>query len=365
MKEKHFDHAIVGGGLIGLLTARELALAGQSVVVIDKGECGRESSWAGGGILSPLYPWRYSDPINALAKWSQRHYQGFCERLLEETGIDPQWTQCGILLLDEDEVENGSQWANAYGTTVEPLSACRIHAIEPGLSDQILNQGILFPDIAQVRNPRLLAALKASVTGLGVEIRENCPVEQFKVDSQAIVALSITGGEIKAANYILASGAWSGQLLSSVGSQLPIQPVKGQMLLYQARPGLLKHILMKDGHYLIPRRDGHVLVGSTLENAGFDKQNTQEAKEELQNIAFGLIPELSECPLQAHWAGLRPGTEDGIPYVGQHPKHKNLYINAGHFRNGVVLGLASAKLLLDLILEQEPIVDPNPYQLLG
>ena len=119
----HYDHAIIGGGLIGLLSARELAQAGHTVVVIDKGLCGRESSWAGGGILSPLYPWRYPKAVNQLARWSQQHYQAFCQSLFDETGIDPEWTRSGILLLDANEQDTAVSWASEYGTSIDVLDS--------------------------------------------------------------------------------------------------------------------------------------------------------------------------------------------------------------------------------------------------
>ena len=365
MTTTSFEHAIVGGGLIGLLCARELAIAGQSVVVIDKGQCGHESSWAGGGILSPLYPWRYPDAVNHLAKWSQQHYQSFCQTLLSETGIDPEWTRSGILLLDANEQDNATRWAQEYGTSTKVFDDSEFKAIEPSLDDGISSKAILFDDVAQVRNPRLLASLKASVLQLGVELKEGCLVQAFDTGSKSVNVLKTSQGEIRAGQYLLASGAWSGELARSLNLSLPIKPVKGQMLLYRAAPGYLKHILMHQGHYLIPRRDGRILVGSTLEDAGFDKQSTDHARKELESVALTMLPDLASFDIEAHWAGLRPGSaNNGIPYIGRHPIYENIYVNSGHFRNGVVLGLASARLFLDLILDQKPILDPLAYRLL-
>ena len=365
MTTTSFDHAIIGGGLIGLLCARELAIAGQSVVVVEKGQCGHESSWAGGGILSPLYPWRYPDAVNQLAKWSQQQYPSFCQTLLSETGIDPEWTQSGILLLDADEQDNATSWADKYITNTKIIDDRALKAIEPSLNEGISSKGILFDEVAQVRNPRLLAALKASVIQHGVQLRENCQVQAFNAGPKDVKSLKTSQGEISADHYLLAGGAWSGELASLLNLSLLIKPVKGQMLLYRAVPGYLKHILMHRGHYLIPRRDGRILVGSTLEDVGFDKQSTDIAREELEAIALSMLPGLSSFDIEAHWAGLRPGSmNDGVPYIGRHPVYENFYVNSGHFRNGVVLGLASARLFLDLILDRKPIVDPLAYQLL-
>ena len=160
---------------------------------------------------------------------------------------------------------------------------------------------------------------------------------------------------------VCASGAWSGALLEPTGIHLPIDPVRGQMILFKGRPGLLSCITLYKDRYAIPRRDGHVLFGSTLEYTGFNKQTTVEAREDLTRAAFELIPGLADLPIEKHWAGLRPGSPDGIPVVGAHPCIDNLYVNTGHFRNGVVLGLASANLLSDLIFQRQPSIQMDPY----
>jgi glycine oxidase len=166
---------------------------------------------------------------------------------------------------------------------------------------------------------------------------------------------------LSAAYYVVAGGAWSGELLEPTGIHLPIQPVRGQMILFKGAPGLVSRITLYQGRYAIPRRDGHVLFGSTLEYTGFDKQTTSAARRELTQAAVELLPRLGDLPIERHWAGLRPGSPDGTPLVGPHPEIDNLYINAGHFRNGVVLGLASARLLADLLLQGTPDVDSSPY----
>ena len=156
--------------------------------------------------------------------------------------------------------------------------------------------------------------------------------------------------------FAVAAGAWTGQLLN-----LPVAPVRGQMLWYQAEPGLIGHILIDDDEYLIPRRDGVVLVGSTVEQAGFDPTTTVAAREYLQGVAARLCPALAQIEPAGQWAGLRPGSPEGIPYIGPHPSLAGLYVNAGHFRNGINLAPASAALLADLLTETAPELDKLPY----
>ena len=162
---------------------------------------------------------------------------------------------------------------------------------------------------------------------------------------------------------VVTAGAWSGGLLESIGVALPVEPVRGQMILFNAKPGIVNRVVLRDGKYVIPRRDGRVLAGSTLEYVGFNKQTTEQAKQQLADTAIDMFPALADAQIEHHWAGLRPGAPEGIPFIGEIPEIENLYINAGHFRNGLVLAPASVRLLTTLLLKQKTPVDPAPYAL--
>jgi glycine oxidase len=355
------DILVIGGGAIGLLTARELAGAGAEVTLVEMGQTGRESSWAGGGIISPLYPWRYADSVTSLVLWSQREYPDLCRRLLEETGVDPELVRSGLLVLDQEERDQALAWGREHGTVVELMDGDRVPEIEPGLGPRP-GGAIWLPDVAQVRNPRLARSLRRSVENR-ILIREQEEVLELLVENGRSAGVRTRKGIIEARQVVICTGAWTAKLMEQLGGRPDIEPVRGQMILFYAKPGEVNHLVLFRDRYVIPRKDGRILIGSTLEHEGFVKATTAEAKEELYRAAVEIFPLLKHTPIEDHWAGLRPGSPSGIPYIGAYPGIDGLYFNAGHYRNGLVTGPASARLAADLILGRKPITDPSPYAL--
>lgn len=354
------DILIIGGGISGLLTARELRLAGRDVTVIDKSSLGQESSWAGGGILLPIYPWRQAAAISDLVIASLKSYPTLSTELLEATGIDPEWRPCGMLICKNPDYDLAVQWCQDRQIDYQAPPAVFLNNLNTPCE-----QPLWLPNIAQARNPRLLKSLKTYLIQKGVRFIEHADITGVDIDDQQLTALHTNTGSFLPKQSVLCAGAWTAEFLkrwlpdSSV--QLQIQPVRGQMLLFDAKPETLSHMILDGDHYLIPRRDGKILAGSTVEQSGFDKTTTAAARDDLYQFATQLLPDLQNYPVCAHWAGLRPGTPDGVPYIGFHPDVNNLSINAGHFRNGLVMGPASARLLADLILQRTPSLEPAAY----
>jgi glycine oxidase len=357
------DITIIGGGIIGLLTARELALAGASVTVIEKNQVGQESSWAGGGILLPLYPWRQPEAIGNLALQSLKLYPSLAEHLKNESSIDPEWNPCGLLITKNPDFQQAVDWCKRYGLVYQAADADGFKRLNTQP-----DHPLWLPGIAQARNPRLIKSLQQALIKQGVRLLEHCELTGVKLAEQRVDAISTTRGAFSINQLIVSAGAWTGQLfrqlmLDSVLQAPKIAPVKGQMLLFDATPEVLPYMVLENDHYLIPRLDGKILAGSSVEFDDFNKTTSLEVKERISAFALNLLPALRDFPLIGHWAGLRPGTHQGIPYIDRHPAFDNLYINAGHFRNGLVLGPASAQLLADLILNRPALVSPEPYRL--
>lgn len=352
---------VVGGGVIGLLSAYQLADAGLEVQVLDQRDVGREASWAGGGIVSPLYPWRYSPAVTALAHWSQDFYPQLGERLLAESGIDPEVHITGLYWLDLEDENEALAWAKREGRPLTAVDIQSVYRAVPPLGPGF-SHAVYMPGVANVRNPRLLKSLREALQRMpNVTLLENAKATGFVREAERVVGVSTESGELRADRVVVAAGAWSGGLLASLGLQLPVKPMKGEMILFKCAEDFLPRMVLAKGRYAIPRRDGHILVGSTLEDVGFDKTPTQEALDSLRASAIELLPALADAEVVKHWAGLRPGSPEGIPYIGPVPGFEGLWLNCGHFRNGLVLAPASCQLLADLLLGREPIIDPAPY----
>ncbi len=356
------DVIVVGAGVFGLLTARELGRAGLSVLLLDRAQPGREASRASAGILSPLYPWRVRAPLQALAHWSQQYYPVLVDDLRRDTVIDPELVNSGMLVFGDDERQVAQAWARYGARPLDVLDPRQVVACEPALGGSPARSAVFLPTVSHVHSSRLMRALTESVYGSGIPIREDLEVTGIASRDGRITGVMTAAGEIAAERVVISAGAWSGELLKSLGVAGDVRPVKGQVIQFDGPPGLLTRILLDRGCYIIPRRSGSIVVGSTVEEAGFDRDATDEARDQLQEFAARLLPALGNLKVERHWAGLRPATRDELPYIGAHPEMRGLYLNTGHFRHGLTTAPASARLLADVVLERSPILDPSEYR---
>lgn len=322
------DVVVVGAGVIGLATAFELLRAGRSVTVLERGTLGRGgASWAAGGILSPLDP---ADVDPALLPWIRESLAGYaqwCAAIQEAGGIDPEYATSGLQVLPPADEAEWRRLAGELGLRLSPFS-----------------HGWLLPQIGQVRSPRLLAGLAAAVRARGGRIVEQAPVDRL-VGRARVEAVEAAGRRYPSGAVVLATGAWTGSMAPRTG----IQPVRGEMLQFEGRPGELPHLLLRDHMYVIPRRDGTIVAGSTLEPAGFDDTPTPAGREAILAAVRHMAPRIARRKVAAHWAGLRPAPMGPTPRVEAVEGREGLYLNAGHYRLGITLAPGSARRVVALI----------------
>jgi glycine oxidase len=353
---------VIGGGIIGLLSAYELHKNGFQVTVIDRQKFGQESSWAGGGIVSPLFPWRYPDEITSLSRISQDLYPVIIDKLQQATGLDAEYLPSGMLVVGDYDSEQPHEWAQRTQVNMQTVDKAELKQLAPELSDTC-QRGYWFPQVHQVRNPRLVALVLAFLKLTDVYLVENQPVEEILTRSGTVTGVKTQQANYNADSVVVAGGAWTSSILQTQPIERTVKPIKGQMLLLKGNPGAVRHITLSDDRYIIPRKDGRILVGSTTEDVGFDKTASVSVKQELYDYAISTIPLLKQYEIEHHWAGLRPSSSDGIPVIGQHPEIKNLFINSGHYRNGVVMAPASVQLLTQIMTQKNTSLPQQNYAL--
>jgi len=349
--------AIVGGGVIGLAIARALRRRGvRDVVLIERAQPGAAASWAAGGILGPQIEGDQDDAFFELARASRDSYHAFADSLREETGIDVELDPTGTLYLgftsdDEEKLRRRCQWQAQRGFRVEWLTGDEARAVGPGVAETV-RCSLRFPDDFQVENRKLVEALVAASERLGVRLIAGCEVARIAIGRGKVLGIETSLGFVAAATVVLAAGAWTSLIdLSGVGlSSIRIEPVRGQMLCFQTSPQLFRHVLYTARGYLVPRRDGRVLAGSTLEHAGFDKSVTNEGAASIKSMAGEISPALEHLPLIDSWAGFRPRAADDLPVLGRRQGIEGLIYATGHYRNGILLAPITGETIADLIV---------------
>lgn len=348
------DVLVVGGGVIGMLSALELQARGADVVVYDAGPSRAPASWAGGGILSPLFPWRYSAGANALCAGASENYLRRADEVIAQGGVDPEVTVSGLFAVCSDDDACVAKWANEfaqkYVAEVSPQGA-----------------GYWLPGVGSIRNGRLMKGLATLLAARGIPLLR-AQVDQFYAGNDGVEA-RVGTDRVLCDKLLVSAGWWSSSLLSrSLSADAALEnvtnnvfPAKGEMLLYRASQGLLKHIILTDKGYLIPRRDGHILVGSTHQAGVADMRPSAQAADTLSNLAQTLLPALQGLTPVAQWAGVRPGHRRDVPLIDCFPDNERVWLSTGHYRNGLVAAPASAKLVAQRISGEATDLDSSPY----
>jgi glycine oxidase len=347
--------AVIGGGVIGLSCAWRLAQKGIKVLLLERGELAREASWTAGGMIAPGCETIHTSDENAamslLCQQSRDLYADFAAELYDLTGIDAElslaestfsdWRTPGILLLGEKDHTLSWSSKNEYFD----LSSL------PFLSPQTYGLPALWlPDEGQVDNRKLTLALAQAARQSGVQIWEDAPVHRIVCDHNKISYIESAAGKVHAEKVLLCAGAWSGQIEGLPKSCIPpVRPVAGQMLALRPAGGIDRVIYAKPDIYLIPRRDGRLVLGSSVEELGFIKHTTAEHAQRKFREACSIVPALRDSEIVEHWCGFRPAAPDELPIMGQ-SEMENLYIATGHHRNGILLAPVTAELMIKNIV---------------
>lgn len=356
---------IIGGGVMGCGIGFRLAQAGASVTVLERSIPGAEASSAAGGILAPQMETDKAGPFLELCLRSRGMYPAFSEELRELTGVDIHYLPSGLLscAFTENEavkLEATVDWQRSVSLRAELLSGEAARKKEPQLSSRVV-AAAYFPDDHQVDNRLLVRALSMAAAKAGVRFRTGY-VRSVVVEGDRAVGVDVDGETIRADAVVVAAGSWSGLVPNSGLDPRRVRPAKGQMVALQTRLPLFSSVLFSSEGYLVPRKDGRVIAGSTLEFKGFEKSVTAEGLSKILNMAMSLVPALADAPVEETWAGLRPYTDDHSPLLGPGPL-PGLFLATGHFRNGILLAPITARVVSEAVLGKKPSVDLRPFSL--
>lgn len=352
------DVLIIGGGVIGLAIARELHKKGvRKITILERGAVGKEASHAAAGMLAPHAETDKLDDFFFFCNESNRLYPAFAEELLGETGIDIELDREGTLYLaftetDTEEIRRRFEWQKGAGLQVEHLSAQETRQAEPFVSPDVL-ESLFFPNDWQVENRRLVHALQKFAELNDIEIRENTQISRLLIENHKISGAETASEKFFAGKVILATGAWTSLIKAENFAMPQIKPIRGQMIAFHTAKRLFQKVIYSPRGYLVPRFDGRVLAGATVEDAGFDKSVSEAGVEFLRENALEIAPSLVNLEVAEKWAGLRPFAADGLPILGSFPQVENLVLATAHYRNGILLAPLTARVLAEKMVENQ------------
>jgi len=347
---------IIGGGVIGLGIARELHKDGVSdITVLEKNVCGRESSWAAAGMLAPQAEADEAGDFFDLCSSSRHLFPAFAAELLDETGIDIELERSGMIYLafsnaDEDELRERFNWQKRSELEVELLSATETLKLEPSISPAIRGS-LLFPNDWQVDNRKLVTALRKYAADNGIRICEDERVVDLVVEDGQVSGAETESTRFLADQTVLTTGAWTSLIkIGGTRCQVDIEPVRGQMVEYFSSAPIVRHVIYSKDGYLVPRRDGRILVGSTAERVEFDDSVSETVIARLGKMASRIVPDVAKLEVVDSWIGFRPCSTDGLPVFGTTAGIGRLTFATGHFRNGILLTPITAKIVSKLLV---------------
>jgi glycine oxidase len=343
------DVAIVGGGIVGCACAWELAKAGARVTLLEYGKTGMQATNAAAGMLAPLIESEEPGPMLSLGLRALREYPAMVAEVEAACGFDVEYRETGILKVafEEDQLavlHRRLGWQRELGLPIEALDAALCRELEPRLSPRVVG-GVFSPSEGNVSNQLLALGLERAAQALGAEIRNRTPVTGFTTKSGRVIHVRSGDESFACDTVVLAAGARSGQIARKLRAPLPVEPVRGQMIALGGMRTPIQHIVWGPDGYLVPRANGLVFAGATVERVGFRRRTTKDGVRRMRAMAAALVPQLAAAKQHFEWAGLRPGTPDHLPFIGPLPSDDNVVAATGHYRNGILLGPLTGKLV--------------------
>ncbi len=365
--QRHSDVIIVGGGVVGCTIAYHLVLAGARVTLLERREVAGEASGAAAGMLAPLSESSRPGPFLDLCLASLRLFPALADALHQETGIDIEYLPSGILRValtedEERELRHRFEWQTALGGLGLPLEwvdAAALGRLEPRLAPA--RGAISSPQEHQVSAGRLTQALAHAAARRGAALRQGVAVTGLATNGRRVTGVRTPAGNASGGEVVLAAGSWTGAFARRLGVPLPVRPVRGQMLAFADFALPLRHVVWGEAAYLVPKANGFLFVGATVEDVGFRRSTTVRGLRHLRRAARALVPSLAYGEVASSWAGLRPGSADGLPILGRVPGWDGVSVASGHFRNGILLAPITGRLMAQLLTGGETELPLAPF----
>lgn len=357
---------VIGGGIIGASVAWRLAAEKMTVTVLERGRLGREASWAAGGLIAPQGEADAPGPFFDLCMKAKQAFDAIVERLVRESGVDPEYDHHGVLYAafndhEREELTERARWQREAGATVEELDGRDARKLVPMLSPKAIC-ALHMPTNRRTDNRKLTQAYVSAARRAGAQFREGTMVDALVTSGGRASGVRLNDASVLEADLVInAAGAWSGQVRGLEADAIRFFPVRGQILCFDAVPGAVGPSLFSAPGILVPRRDGRLLAGSVFEDAGYDKSVTLAGINHVARAASELVPALSQATFREAWAGLRPATDDLMPVIGASPSVANVIYASGHFRSGIMLSALTGELVADLATGRKPSVELSPF----
>ncbi|MDR7236615.1 glycine oxidase ThiO [Neobacillus drentensis] len=349
-----FDVAIIGGGINGSSIAYQLSKTGRKVIIIEKELLACQASSAAAGMLAAQAEIEQDGPLFQLALKSQEMFPALSSELFEYSGIDIEYVNKGMFKIAETEeiateVKKQVTFQKNWDPTIAWLDSKQLREMEPALSPSVAG-GMYLPNDGHVQPAELTLAFAKAAVYFGAEIRENTEVHSFIFENGQVKGVKTANGDIHCDQVVVATGAWVAKLIRDSGLDINVYPVKGECFSIKTEKPIINTTIFSDKRcYLVPKQNGEIYIGATMVENTFDTKVTPGGIAALLERATQLVPQIKDAAWERVWAGIRPQTGDGFPYLGEHPSWKGLFVAAGHFRNGILLSPITGKLVADLL----------------